>query len=124
MKAAASLLLLVSLVSACSFGGGSSESSYTRDDCTPRDRGGHSVARVWNEALLHAIERDTPAPTVHARNLFHVSAAMWDAWAAYDPQADGWLVREKLNTDDVPDARETALSYAAYRLLLHRYSYA
>ena len=70
---------------------------YVRDDCTPRDRGGHSVARVWNEALLHAIERDTPAPTVHARNLFHVSAAMWDAWAAYDPQADGWLVREKLS---------------------------
>ena len=124
MKAAASLLLLVSLVSACSFVGGSSESSYTRDDCTPRDRGGHSVARFWNEALLHAIERDTPAPTVHARNLFHVSAAMWDAWAAYDPQADGWLVREKLNTDAVRDARETALSYAAYRLLLHRYSYA
>ena len=89
MKAAASLLFLVSLVSACSFVGGSSESSYTRDDCTPRDRGGHSVARVWNEALLQAIERDTPAPTVHARNLFHVSAAMWDAWAAYDPIALG-----------------------------------
>ncbi|HEX2496692.1 MAG TPA: hypothetical protein VHK46_07635, partial [Gaiellaceae bacterium] len=124
MKAIASLVLLVSLVAACSFRGGSSESSFTRDDCTPRDRGGRSVARVWNEALLHAIERDTPAPTVHARNLFHVSAAMWDAWAAYDTQADGWLVREKLNADDVRDARETALSYAAYRLLLHRYSYA
>jgi hypothetical protein len=107
----------------CSLGGGS-EATHVRDDCTPRDRGGHSVARVWNEALLHAIERDTPAPTVHARNLFHVSAAMWDAWAAYDPQADGWLVREKLEADDVPAARETALSYAAYRLLLHRYSYA
>jgi hypothetical protein len=124
VKAAASLLLVVSLVAACSFGGGSSESSYTRDDCTPRNRGSHSVARVWNEALLHAIERDTPAPTVHARNLFHVSAAMWDAWAAYDPQADGWLVREKQSADDVQAARETALSYAAYRLLLHRYSYA
>ena len=124
MKAGASLLLLVSLVAACSFGGRSSETSYTRDDCTPRDRSDRSVARVWNEALLHAIERDTPAPTVHARNLFHVSAAMWDAWAAYDPQANGWLVREKLSADDVRAARETALSYAAYRLLLHRYSYA
>jgi hypothetical protein len=49
---------------------------------------------------------------------------MWDAWAAYDSQAKGWLVREKLEADDVPAARETALSYAAYRLLLHRYSYA
>ena len=124
MKAGASLLLLVSLMAACSFGGASSEGSYTRADCTPLAREGHSVARVWNEALLHAIERDTPAPTVHARNLFHVSAAMWDAWAAYDPQADGWLVREKVDADDVQASRETALSYAAYRLLLHRYSYA
>ena len=124
MKAGASLLLLVSLMAACSFGGASSEGSYTRADCSPLPREGHSVARVWNEALLHAIERDTPAPTVHARNLFHVSAAMWDAWAAYDPQADGWLVREKVDADDVQASRETALSYAAYRLLLHRYSYA
>ena len=124
MKAGASLLLLVSLMAACSFGGASSEGSYTRADCTPLPREGHSVARVWNEALLHAIERDTPAPTVHARNLFHVSAAMWDAWAAYDPRADGWLVREKVDPDDVQASRETALSYAAYRLLLHRYSYA
>jgi hypothetical protein len=107
----------------CSFGGGS-EAAWVRDDCTPRDRKGHSVARVWNEALLRAIERDTPAPTVHARNLFHVSAAMWDAWSAYDSQADGWLVREKAEADDVQAARETAISYAAYRLLLHRYSYA
>ncbi|HEX7256063.1 MAG TPA: vanadium-dependent haloperoxidase [Gaiellaceae bacterium] len=126
MKHLAALLLLVALATAaCSFGGGgASETAYVRDDCKPRDRSGRSVARVWNEALLHAIERDTPAPTVHARNLFHVSAAMWDAWAAYGSQADGWLVREKLDADDVQAARETALSFAAYRLLLHRYSYA
>jgi hypothetical protein len=118
------LVLLVTLAAgACSFGGGS-ENAYVRDDCTPSDRRDHSAARIWNEALLHAVERDTPAPTVHARNLFHVSAAMWDAWAAYDSQADGWLVREKLEEDDVRAAREAALSYAAYRLLLHRYSYA
>ncbi len=44
---------------------------------------GKSVARLWDEALLDAIRRDFPAPTVHARNLYHASAAMWDAWAAY-----------------------------------------
>jgi hypothetical protein len=123
MTRLAALLLLVSVTAACSLGGGS-EAAYVRDDCTPRDAGGHSVARVWNETLLHAIQRDTPAPTVHARNLFHVSAAMWDAWAAYDGQADGWLVHEKLQADDVRVARDAAISYAAYRLLLHRYSYA
>jgi hypothetical protein len=120
----AALVVLVSAATACSLGGGSDGASFTRDECTPRDRGGRSVARVWNEALLHAIRRDTPAPTVHARNLFHVSAAMWDAWAAYDARADGWLVREKLAADDLRAAREAAISYAAYRLLLHRYSYA
>jgi hypothetical protein len=121
----AALVVLVAAVAAgCSFGGGSDDAAWVRDDCTPRDRKGHSVARVWNDALLHSIERDTPAPTVHARNLFHVSGAMWDAWAAYAAQADGWLVREKLEADDVQAAREVALSYAAYRLLLHRYSYA
>jgi hypothetical protein len=77
---------------------------------------------VWDEALLDAIRRDVPAPTVHARNLFHTSAAMWDAWAAYDPDADGYFVHEKLEADDVRAARETAISYAAYRLLLGPYS--
>ena len=40
-----------------------------------------SVARRWDEVLLDAIRRDLPAPTRHARNLYHVSAAMYDAWA-------------------------------------------
>ena len=61
---------------------------------------------------------------MHARNLFHVSAAMWDAWAAYDPTADGYFVHEKRSADDVGAAREAAMSYAAYRILLHRYSLA
>jgi hypothetical protein len=94
------------------------------DDCTPTDLDGRSVARVWDEALLGAIRRDVPAPTVHARNLFHVSAAMWDAWAAYEPDADGYFVDEKLTAGDLEAAREAAISYAAYRILLHRYSLA
>lgn len=81
-----------------------------------------SIARRWNEQLLNSIRRDTPRPTVHARNLFHFSAAVWDAWAAYDDTATGYLVREKLTADDVQAAREEAISYAAYRLLSHRYS--
>jgi hypothetical protein len=103
---------------------GSGESSYMVDGCKRTDLEGHSIARVWDEALLDAIRRDTPAPTVHARNLFHTSAAMWDAWAAYDPTAEGYFVKEKLHADDVQAAREAAISFAAYRLLLHRYSVA
>ena len=85
-----------------------------------------SVARQWNEAVLAAIRNDFPAPTVHARNLYHSSAAMWDAWAAYDPVAVGVFVDEDrtddgASVDEVAAAREAAMSYAAYRILVERY---
>src|SRR5438105_8128145 len=82
-----------------------------------------SVARRWDDALLDAIRRALPNPPVHARNLFHVSVAMWDAWAAYDPTAMGYLFKEKLNVDrcDVGAARNEAISYAAYRVLTARF---
>ncbi|HEX8697867.1 MAG TPA: vanadium-dependent haloperoxidase [Myxococcaceae bacterium] len=80
-----------------------------------------SIARRWNEQILGAIRRDLPRPTVHARNLYHLSAAMWDAWAAYDATADGVFVREKLTATNVESARREAVSYAAYRVLRHRY---
>jgi hypothetical protein len=111
---------------ACDSSSTTSSPDYVIDGCTPADREGRSVARVWDEAMLDAIRRDVPAPTVHARNLFHVSAAMWDAWAAYDPVAEGYFVDEKphVDADEVEAAREAAISYAAYRVLLHRYSQA
>ena len=102
---------------------GASTAPYLVAGCTRADLHGHSVARVWDEAMLDAIRRDLPAPTTHARNLFHVSAAMWDAWAAYDPKADGYFVTEKHRAADVKAAREAAISYAAYRALLWRYAY-
>ncbi|MEO6950242.1 MAG: vanadium-dependent haloperoxidase [Polyangia bacterium] len=79
-----------------------------------------SIARRWDEQILGAIRRDVPRPTVHARNLFHVSAAMWDAWATYDTVADGVFFHERHVGAQVD--REQALSYAAYRLLQHRYT--
>ena len=82
----------------------------------------HSVARQWNEALLDAIRGDFARPTVHARNLFHTSAAMWDAWAAYDLTADTWLNHEQASAADVEAAREEAVGYAAYRLLKWRFA--
>jgi hypothetical protein len=61
---------------------------------------------VWNEELLDAIRIDFPRPTVHARNLFHLSVAMWDAWAAFDPSARGYLVDTYQEADDVAAARD------------------
>src|SRR5713101_7088530 len=80
-----------------------------------------SVARRWDEALLDAIRRSLPNPPVHARNLFHVSVAMWDAWASYDATASGYLFKEKLHACDVTAARNEAISYAAYRVLTARF---
>ncbi len=90
--------------------------------CVPTVDPTWSAARVWDEAALDAIRRDLPRPTVHARNLFHMSAAMWDAWATYDPVAEGYFTHEKLHARDVDAARSEAMSYAAYRILVHRYA--
>ncbi len=94
----------------------------------------HSVAREWNEVLLHAIRNDLARPTVHARNLFHTSVAMYDAWAAYDTIAEPFLLGKTVNgytcnfdsipvPMDIQAAREEAMSYAAYRVLRHRFQY-
>jgi hypothetical protein len=80
-----------------------------------------SVARRWDEALLDAIRRSLPNPPVHARNLFHASVAMWDAWAAYDPTATGYIVKDKASAGNVEAARNEAISYAAYRVLSSRF---
>ena len=82
----------------------------------------HSAARIWNEELLFAIRRDQARPTVHARNLFHVSIAMWDAWAGYDARARGYLVDEKHAAADANAARAEALGFACYRILRHRFA--
>jgi hypothetical protein len=81
-----------------------------------------SVARQWDEEALAAIRRDNPRPPVHARNLFHLSVAMYDAWAAYDPVARPVLARERATSPDPERDRAIALSFAAYRVLSERYA--
>ncbi len=81
-----------------------------------------SIARVWDEEILSAIRTDTPHPPVHARNLFHLSVAVYDAWAAFDPVAVGYLYRKKSSAADVAAARREAISYAAYGILKERYA--
>lgn len=81
-----------------------------------------SAARQFNEECLDAIRIDFPAPTVHARNLFHCSAAMYDAWAAYDGGSAGLFHNEAATAEDPAAARWEAVSYAAYRVLHARYS--
>ncbi len=83
-----------------------------------------SAARQWNEEALEAIRHDFARPTVHARNLFHTSVAMWDSWAAYGPRARTYLHHEKVTPPpaDVAAARAETISYASYRILLARFA--
>jgi hypothetical protein len=121
VRIAAAIVTIATIVGAVTFAA-AWRPWETRPSCPPvANHPEWSVARRWDEALLDAIRRALPAPTVHARNLFHTSAAMWDAWAAYDPKASGYLVKEKLTAGNVEAARNEAISYAAYRVLTARY---
>ncbi|MEC8251990.1 MAG: vanadium-dependent haloperoxidase [Planctomycetota bacterium] len=72
---------------------------------------------------MESIRKDFARPTVHARNLYHTSVAMWDAWATYSPTAECVLFDESHPTLDpnIDSFRSEALSYAAYRILTHRF---
>ena len=81
-----------------------------------------SVARQWNEILLQSIRLDFARPTVHARNLCHISVAMWNGWATYDSQANPWIFNEHHTAVDIEAARRETISFAAYRMLLNRFA--
>jgi len=95
----------------------------------------HSVAHDLTELLLDGIRNDFARPTVHARNLYHCSTAMYDAWAIYDTtrtaetyflgkNVDGvsCLVLDFPIPDDIENAREEAMCFAVYRIMLHRFA--
>ncbi|MFK7845933.1 MAG: DUF6851 domain-containing protein [Rhodothermales bacterium] len=95
-------------------------------------QGQHSVARMWNEVMLDAIRVDFARPTVHARNLFHVSAAMYDAWSVFDGQAGSYFLGKTIRqfpcdfegyqpAGDLTATKDEAISFAAYRMLSHRF---
>ena len=97
-----------------------------------------TVARQWNEVLLEAIRGDFARPTVHARNLFHSSVAMYDAfaiyheadmpvfvgnvWRGFDCPLDTTLLDIPSDLNGRNTAAEEAMSFAVYRLLTHRFS--
>ena len=83
----------------------------------------NSIARVWNERALAAIRQDTPHPPAQARNYFSLSVCMYDAWAAYDPVAVGYVYRDKHTAPNIQSARSNAISQAAFRLLAERHVY-
>src|SRR5689334_25349895 len=80
----------------------------------------YSIARNWSERALESIRMDTPHPPAQARNLFSYSVCMYDAWAAYDPNAVGFVYRGKHTAPDIAAARREAISYAMHRMISER----
>ncbi|HKC76998.1 MAG TPA: ASPIC/UnbV domain-containing protein, partial [Gaiellaceae bacterium] len=79
-----------------------SPSSYRLRDCTPTSAA-RAVATTWDRAAVSMLEIGQASQPVQARDLFDVSVAMWRAWRASFESAA---------------ARDAAISYAAYRVLL------
>ena len=129
-------LLVAALAAGC---GGSSGGNQGGNPPNPPpvvqtpDARSPSVGRSWNDLALEAIRGDFARPTVHARNLYHLSAATYDAWSAYSNTADTYLLGKQLGgfscglnafpaPADIHPAREEAIAFASYRLILHRFA--
>ncbi len=83
--------------------------------------------------LLEAIRNDLARPTVHARNLFHTSAAMYDAWSIVNNKGNPYLIGNLVHGYEAPfdgfsnslsefENSRASISYAAYRIITHRFS--
>jgi len=82
----------------------------------------HSVAVDWVEAMLEGIERNPPAPTATTWRMWVVLSSMFDAWSAYDADAQatdpGFDIKRPAGEHTLANKRE-AVSYAAHNALVH-----
>ncbi len=97
-------------------------------------QGQHSTARQWMETALKVIKIEGRGPTIHARNLFHLSVALYDSWAYFEPDATTYLLGDTLGDfhcaypqfDFAPEQgdslREIVMSHAAFSLLFYRFN--
>ncbi|MFY0687667.1 MAG: VCBS repeat-containing protein [Cyclobacteriaceae bacterium] len=91
----------------------------------------YSIARLWNEVLLEAIRKDYARPTVHARNLFHTSAVIYDLWALYNQSGKTFLteenyaelleVLEEKSDEEKKTGLEQAISHAMFKVMKSRF---
>lgn len=94
-----------------------------------------SVAKQWVDQVLFAVKWDGQGPTIQARNLYHASMAMYEAWAFYTPKAnqvflgkDNGGFKCEFNSDfqipkmNIDSAINIAVSHAVYTLVFKRYS--
>jgi hypothetical protein len=84
----------------------------------------HSPVVDWVEAMLMAVERHPPAPTVTTWRMWVTMASVYDAWSAYHPEATGVVTGDDL--EQPPAARTSenqamAVDQAAFDALSYVY---
>ncbi|XOV67737.1 MAG: vanadium-dependent haloperoxidase [Fluviicola sp.] len=92
-----------------------------------------SVARIWIDAHLRAIQKDGLGPTIHSRNLYQLSAGMYDLWTVFKGDKEETIFLGKGFGDfpcefegyPVPENRDSAvnvaINYYAFRLTTARF---
>ena len=94
----------------------------------------HSAARVWMDQYLEAIKKDGLAPTIHARNLFHLSIGMYDAWEVYNGgELNTFFLGKSYGgyrckfggiefPKNIDSAMNVAINYAAFRFITLKFN--
>ncbi|MGZ2256566.1 DUF6851 domain-containing protein [Roseobacter sp. A03A-229] len=73
-----------------------------------------SIVAQWNEVMLEAIREGGAKPTATTYQLHVVSAAVYDAWAAFDPDAYGHYSEIGTGLSNTEANKAEAVSFAAY----------
>jgi hypothetical protein len=111
--------LLLAMVLFNQWAGSSPQPALAQQDM-PEPR--NNLVVLWNEVMLAAIRNGAPRPTVVARSLYLVHAAMYDAWALYDPVARPIVLDASLRRppfEQTSANKAAAVSQAAYHALVH-----
>ncbi|MEZ5584853.1 MAG: vanadium-dependent haloperoxidase [Candidatus Competibacteraceae bacterium] len=88
---------------------------------SPHPQAKLNVVMQWNELALAAVRNEVIIrPTVVSRKLFLLHAAMYDAWSAFEANAQPYAldpVIKLTNLQDNEGAESSAISQAAYHIL-------
>ncbi|MCV3270701.1 DUF6851 domain-containing protein [Roseobacter sinensis] len=77
-----------------------------------------SIVAQWNEVMLEAIREGSAKPTATTYQLHLVSSAVYDAWAAFDPDAYGHYSEIRTGLSNTDANKAEAVSFAAYATLI------
>lgn len=104
-------------------------SSYGQDVFSEPD-----PARFWINNYLEAIRKDFFGPTIHARNMYHISAVLYDTYWVYNPDVgEPLFLNKEINGVDFSigefepvgnrdSCLLVSLNYAAFHLLKLRFA--